>query len=65
MDPNDKKTKINWFYPHSQKKKEKKMVLFKENRYWFNLRRLVLVYNYFEFDNKSSSYCYNVFLLIF
>ena len=65
MDPNDKKTKINWFYPHSRKKEKKKLVLFKENRYWFNMRRLVLVYNYFEFDYKSSSCCYNVFLLIF
>ena len=65
MDPDDKKIKINWVYPHSQKKRKKKLVLLKENRYWFNLRRLVLVYNYFEFDYKFSSCCYNIFLLIF
>ena len=33
MDPNDKKTKINWFYPHSQKKKKKK---------WFYSKKIVI-----------------------
>ena len=32
MDPNDKKTKINWFYPHSQKKKKK----------WFYSKKIVI-----------------------
>ena len=42
-----------------------KLVLSKENRPQLNSRRLALIYNSFESDYKSSSYCYSIFLLIF
>ena len=49
----DLKVKINRFYPHTKKKK---------NRPWYNSRRCVLVYISFEFDYKSNLCGYNVFL---
>ena len=53
-------------YSGSRRQKNKdKLVLSKENRPRLNPRRLVLIYNSFEFDYKSSSCGYSVFLLIF
>jgi len=54
----------NYSWPRWQESKDK-LVLSKENRPWHNPRRLVLVYISFEFDYKSSSCSYSVFLLIF
>ena len=52
VNPDDKKTKINWFYP-------KKIAI-------GSIREDQLLYIFFfEFDNKSSSCCYSIFLSIF
>ena len=42
-----------------------KQVLFKENHHRHNPRKSVLIYISLEFDYKSSSCCYSIFLLIF
>ena len=47
-----------------QEKKDK-LVLSKEDCHQLNPKRLVLVYISFEFDYKSNSCCYSVFLSIF
>ena len=52
VNPDDKKTKINWFYP-------KKIAIgsIREDQFLYIF--------FFEFDNKSSSCCYSIFLSIF
>jgi len=50
MDPDDKKVKINWFYP-------KRIVI---DTIWGDQ----FLYISLELDYRHSSYCYSIFLLI-
>ena len=58
------KSDNNYCRSRWQENKEK-LVLSKESRSQLNPMRLVFIYKSFEFDYKSHSCCYSVFLSIF